>query len=77
MNAPSGMEMMIKSVLKMIGIKPEDILGPLSQMRDMFQDANTRLDRIEKRQIAIMQHLGINDDGTCGTEQPLRINGSK
>jgi hypothetical protein len=69
MNAPTGTEMLIKSVLKMIGIKPEDILGPLGQMRDMFQSANSRLDLIERRQFLIMQHLGISDHGPCGTDE--------
>jgi hypothetical protein len=46
MNAPTGSEMLIKSVLKMLGIKAEDILTPLSQIRDTIAGADKRLSTV-------------------------------
>lgn len=65
MNAPipSGTEMMLKTILKFLGIKPEHIVEPLTQIRDITLDADARLKRLEAQNLAILKHLGIDQNG--------------
>ena len=76
----NGAEMLIKNVLKMMGVKPEDILGPLAQIRDTVVGADKRLAQVESDLAAIKAHFNIGDKQHefDGTEQRQRIgvNGS-
>lgn len=72
----SGAEMLIKNVLKMLGVKAEDILGPLAQIRDKVLDADTRMNKMQADIEAIKKHLNVKDayNGFSGTEHK-RIEG--
>jgi len=49
----TGVEMMIRSLIKLIGIKPEELLQPLAEIRDKVVEFDGRLDRLERQQKAI------------------------
>ena len=63
---PNATELMIKRLLQFVGIKPEQILEPLSQIRDIAVDANNRLARIEAKVDALSQQR--ISDGTSRNE---------
>ena len=65
MNAPveklSGMEMMIRSLVKMAGINPADLLQPLAEIRDKVVGFDARLAAMERDIAAIKAYLNIEE----------------
>lgn len=71
MNAhiPNATELMIKRLLQFVGIKPEQILEPLSNIRDIAVDANNRLARIEAKLDQLSQQRISDAPGrSCGSD---------
>jgi len=71
MNAPvpTGAEHLIRMVLKMIGIKPEQILEPLAQIRDIAVNADIRLTKLQTEIETLKQLLQEKRNEPRGTDE--------
>jgi len=70
----SGQEMMINTVLKMIGFDSVDAKRDLATAIHTVLSCGARLERIEQNQRRIMAALNIEvADDDNGTEQPKQI----
>lgn len=54
-----GMEMMIKSLIKMLGLDPELIMSAIEQIRGSVLNASGDIAIIRRDQLRIMEKLGI------------------
>lgn len=64
--APSGMEMMAKSLIKMLGLDPAVIQGMVAEIGKSLHTVATNAEIIRRQNQAIMAHLGISDVVSTG-----------
>ena len=58
---PRGFEMMLQSIIKMMGLEPAKVMSAIDGIREALQSSATDLRAIRQDQIRIMQHLGIQE----------------
>jgi hypothetical protein len=54
-----GMEMMVQSLIKMLGLDPAQMLAAIEDIRKSLHSAATDMATIRRQNQAIMSHLGI------------------
>lgn len=59
MPIPKGVEMMISSIVKMLGINPVDTMNAVEDIRKSVHNAASDLATLRRQNSAIMSHLGI------------------
>jgi hypothetical protein len=59
MGIPRGMEMMVQSLIKMLGLDPNLMMSIVEDIRKSLHSASTDMATIRRQNSAIMAHLGI------------------
>ena len=59
MSIPKGVEMMIKSVIGMLGLDPRQMMSAVEDIRKSLHNAAADMATIRRQNSAIMSHLGI------------------
>lgn len=61
MSLPRGVEMMLKSVIGMLGLDPQIMMTAVEDIRKSLHNAAADMATIRRQNIAIMAYLGIAD----------------
>lgn len=61
MALPKGLELMLNSVIKMLGLDPVFMAHAVEDIRKSLHSAATDMERIRRQNSAIMSHFGIAD----------------
>lgn len=59
MALPRGVEMMVQSLIKMLGLDPAVMMAVVEDIRKSLHSASTDMATIRRQNSAIMAHLGI------------------
>jgi hypothetical protein len=61
MAIPRGVEMMVKSLIGMLGLDPQQMMFAVEDIRKSLHNAAADMATIRRQNFAIMAHLGIAD----------------
>lgn len=78
---PRGVEMMVMSLVKMLGLDPALMMSAVDDIRKSLHNAATDMATIRRQNSAIMSHLGIAEpigefENERYSEQPRTLTGS-
>lgn len=65
----SGTEMAMNALFKMLGIDPETVKKQMLGFQQIVIDLKAQMDRIERDQKFIMEHLGVTEHGRSEVEK--------